>query len=86
MAEFTKDNMLMTRNQDMAYLLGLMEENTKVIGKMENNMVKEYILIKMAIKEKVFGKLGRKFNGKLKNKFNNENNVRLIILTNFLSF
>lgn len=37
----------MTKSMDLAYTLGLMEENMRVIGKMVNNMVRVRIFILM---------------------------------------
>lgn len=42
---------------------GLMEECTKEIGRMENNMEKEYILMLKENKEKVNGKMEKELVG-----------------------
>ena len=44
MAECITDNMKMTRNQAMEFILGLMERNMKDIGSMANNTVKDHSL------------------------------------------
>jgi hypothetical protein len=47
--------MLMTTGKDMEYFNGKMENNTKEIGKMANNMEREFSLIKNKEKLKVNG-------------------------------
>jgi hypothetical protein len=40
----------------LSYSLGMMEENTRGLGKMENNMEKEnFYILKMVFGKKVFG-------------------------------
>jgi len=53
----------MIKNMDMENLYGQMDVYIKVNGKMENNMVKVYILIKMVLKEKENGKKEKELNG-----------------------
>lgn len=43
------------KKKDMGYLNGLMDNNIKVIGKMENNMAKELQFKKIKVKLKVNG-------------------------------
>ena len=47
------------KRKAMVYTIGLMEENMMVFGKIANNMVKEYIIIK---KVKCLKVIGRKVN------------------------
>lgn len=56
MVEDIKDNINKTKNMDLEYLLGGMEENIREIGLMENKMEKGYIDKKMEFKGKVYGK------------------------------
>jgi hypothetical protein len=56
MVEDIKDNIKKIKNTDLEYLLGVMEENIREIGLMENKMEKGYIDKKMEFKDKVYGK------------------------------
>lgn len=77
MVENTLVTMLMTKNMDMVYLNGLMAENIKGIGRMENNMVKEYILDQMVAREKVNGIMEKELDGlkKIKLQMNKINKI-----------
>ena len=53
----------------MEFLRGLMEGNMKVIGKMENNMEKDFTLEEMDKPKKVLGKMVEKKNGNMKDDY-----------------
>jgi len=55
-----RDYINMTKNTDSVYILGLMEEDTRVIGLMENNMEKENIFYQTVQLKSVCGKMVNK--------------------------
>ena len=64
------ENMLdiikMIKKKDIAFLLGLMEENMMEIGKMEDKMVKDnFIILKLKNGKKEFGKKEKELNGQI---------------------
>lgn len=56
----------MIKNMDTECLSGQMDVNTKDIGKMANNMAKEFILDQMEVKEKENGIMEKGRNGSKK--------------------
>lgn len=52
-----KANTIMIGNTDLESILGRMDDNTLVTGKMENNMEKVLINSPMAKKRKEFGRM-----------------------------
>jgi len=63
MVDNTKVIMLMTKKKDLVLFIGLMEENMKVGGRMESNMVWEHILLQVEKQKKVNGKMEKDFIG-----------------------
>ena len=64
MAENKKEIINTIKKKDMGYLLGMMENNIKDFGKMENRMEKEnsFFLLKIYGK-KAFGKMEKESSG-----------------------
>lgn len=56
MEEYIKDTIKKIKNMDMESLFGLIIENIKDYGRMENNMVWEFILDNMEMKNKENGR------------------------------
>jgi len=81
MDEYMKDNILMIKCMDMVHFIGLMEENIKVLGKMENNMEKDNIIYLMVNLKLENGLMVKKVNGLLKLK---KDNKKFIIKSDFL--
>ena len=59
----TRDNIKMIKSTDLAYLLGLTEDVMKVIGSVENSMVKENIWMHTEKQDKGIGKMEKLSNG-----------------------
>ena len=55
MEEFIMENIIWIKKKDMVYFIGLMAENIEEIGKMENKMVKVFILAKIKLIKFEFG-------------------------------
>ena len=53
----------MTKKKGKEYFIGLTEENMKEVGEMENNTVKEFILLLVVKQKKVNGKKEKDFIG-----------------------
>ena len=65
MEEYMKENIKMIKKMVLVHFIGLMEEFIKVIGKMENKMVKEnFLILKKINGKKVNGKKEKDLNGK----------------------
>jgi hypothetical protein len=60
----TMGTMLMTKNKDMEFIDGLMEDNILVIGNKENNMEKGHTHYPMELLRKEFGKRANDYYGK----------------------
>jgi hypothetical protein len=59
-----KENIEMIKKKDMENLNGMVEKNIKDIGKMESNMEKDYYIVsKIKIGEKEFGKMEKGLDG-----------------------
>ena len=58
MAECIKEIIFMIRKMDMAFIHGKMVASMMAIGRMENNMVPEFIIILLAKRRKEDGKMG----------------------------
>jgi hypothetical protein len=63
MEENMMENISMIKSKAMVYLHGLMEENMKVIGTMENNMDRESIILLKVRQRRVNGKMEKELNG-----------------------
>ena len=55
MEEFIMENIIWIKKKDMVYFIGLMAEKIEEIGKMENKMVKVFILAKIKLIKFEFG-------------------------------
>jgi hypothetical protein len=67
MGKNTKVNLSMIKEKEKEFSLGKMEESTMENGKVENSMVLEYILAKMALRREVNGIMERRLNGLIDN-------------------
>ena len=84
MVEFSKENIKMIKSKALESILGLIKENTKETGQMENNMVLGNILLlkrnkvvkKLKRLKMDFGKMGNEFSGLLM-KWSNKSNDKL---------
>ena len=63
MVENMKESMLMTKNKEKECFNGLMEGSILVVGIMGNNMVREFIFLRVVMKEKESGRLGKGLSG-----------------------
>ncbi len=64
----------------MEYSSGLTEENIEVHGKMENNMVKEYIRVPIIFRDRVNGNRVKELDGSLKTLRINRNEKYKLIM------
>ena len=66
-----KGNIRMIKKKDMESLNGMEGKNIKDIGKMGNNMEKDcYIVLKIKLGEKGYGKMEKGLNGSKNSEFN----------------
>ena len=63
MVDVMRETTLMTKKKGKEYFIGLTEENMKEVGEMENNTVKEFILLLVVKQKKVNGKKEKDFIG-----------------------